>query len=112
MKKKSFIVRLPTENLVTKGMSMLLMFGKKFEMKTMKDYHNLYLKYDVLLLVDVFGKFRNNNIKIYGFCPSHYLIVLGLNWNPIIKKIKIKLETIPGSDMYILFEKGTSRITQ
>ena len=27
---------------------------KKFKVKTMKDYHGLYLKCDVLLLVDVF----------------------------------------------------------
>ena len=27
---------------------------KKFEMKTMKDYHNLHLKGDVLLLANVF----------------------------------------------------------
>ena len=35
-------------------------------MKTIKDYHNLYLKYDVLLLADVFGKFRNNSVRNYG----------------------------------------------
>ena len=35
----------------------------KFENKTMKDYHNLYLKCDILLLADVFGKFRNNSLK-------------------------------------------------
>ena len=40
-------------------------------MKTMKDYHDLYLKFDVLLLTDVFGKFRNNKIKSYGLCPRH-----------------------------------------
>ena len=32
----------------------------KFKMKTMKDYHNLYLKYEVLLLADVFEEFKNN----------------------------------------------------
>ena len=33
-----------------------------FQMKTMKDYHDLYLKYNVLLLADVFGKIRNNSL--------------------------------------------------
>ena len=33
----------------------------KFEMKTMKDYHELYLKCDALLLANVFEKFRNNS---------------------------------------------------
>ena len=33
-------------------------------MKSMKDYHDLYLKFDVLLLADVFKKFRSNNLKI------------------------------------------------
>ena len=35
---------------------MLLMFEKIFEMKTMKDYHGLYLKWNVLLLADMFEK--------------------------------------------------------
>ena len=42
-------------------------------MRTMKNYHDLYLKYDVLLLVDVFKKFRKNSLKNYELCPSHYL---------------------------------------
>ena len=50
---------------------MFLMFGKKCEMKTIKDYHDLYLKCDVLLLADVFEKFRNNSLKNYVLCPSH-----------------------------------------
>ena len=52
-------------------------------MKTMKDYHDLYLKCDILLLADVFEKFRNNSLKNYGLCPRHYLLrtrfKLGLN---------------------------------
>ena len=32
----------------------------------MKYYHDLYLKYDVLLLADVFQKFKNNNLRNYG----------------------------------------------
>ena len=33
----------------------------------MKDYHDLHLKYDVLLLSDVFEKFRNSSSKIMDY---------------------------------------------
>ena len=44
----------------------VLKVWNKFEIKAMKDYHYLYLKCDVLLLADVFKKFRNNSLKNYG----------------------------------------------
>ena len=45
--------------------------SKKFGMKMMKDHHYLHLKCDVLLLDDVFEKFRNRCFENYGLCPSH-----------------------------------------
>ena len=41
----------------------VLKVWNKFEMKMMKDYPNLYLKCDVLMLADMFEKFRNNSLK-------------------------------------------------
>ena len=79
----------------------------KFEMKTMKDYHNLCLKCDVSLLADVFEKFRNCSLKNYGLCPSHYLSTPRLSWDPIFKMTKIGLDLIPDTDVCIFFEKGT-----
>ena len=76
-------------------------------MKTMKDYHYLYLKCDALLLADVFEKFRNNSVKNYGIFPSHYLITPTLSWDAMLKMTKIKLELIPDPDMYIFFVKNT-----
>ena len=38
----------------------------KSEVKTMKGYHILYLESYVLLLADVFEKFRKNSLKNYG----------------------------------------------
>ena len=58
-------------------------------MKTMKDYHNLYLKCDVLLLTDVFEKFRNNSLKQYGLCPSHYLSAPALSWDAMLNMAKL-----------------------
>ena len=66
-----------------------------------------YLKCDVLLLADLFEKFRNNSLKNYGLCPSHYLSVPGLSCDAMFKMTKIWLELIPDLDMYIFFEIGT-----
>ena len=76
-------------------------------MKVMKDYHDLYLKCDVLLLADVFEKFRNSSLKIYGLCPSHYFSASALSWDAMLNMTKVALKLIPDRDMHIFFEKGT-----
>ena len=72
-------------------------------MKTMKDYHELFLKFDVLILTNVFEKFRSNSLKNYGLCPSYYLNTSALSWDAMLKMKKIKLELVPHPDMYIFF---------
>ena len=42
-------------------------------MKTMKDYHDLYLKCDLVLLFDVVEKLKINSLKNYVLYPSQYL---------------------------------------
>ena len=39
----------------------------------MGDYCHLYVQTDTLLLVDVFEKFRDKCIEIYGLDPSYVL---------------------------------------
>ena len=48
-----------------KSLNIFLRFLNKFEMKSMKDYQELYLKCDVLLLTDVFENFRKNSLRSY-----------------------------------------------
>ena len=43
-----------------------------FKMNTMRDYHNLYLKSDVLLLSDVFENFRDVCFDNYHLDPAFY----------------------------------------
>ena len=77
----------------------------KFEMKMMKDDHNLYLKCDTLLLADIFEKFRNNSLKNHGLCPNHYLSAPALSQDAMFNMTKIKFEIISDPDMYIFFEE-------
>ena len=74
-------------------------------MKTIKDCHYLYSKCDVLLLADVFEKFRNHSFKNYGLFPIHYLSALVLSRDAMFKMTKVELELTANLDMYIFFEK-------
>ena len=38
---------------------------KDFQMKSLGEFHDLYVQSDILLLVDVFENFRNMCLKIY-----------------------------------------------
>ena len=78
----------------------------KFEMKNMGDYHDHYLKKDVLLLADVFEKFIDTCLKFYGLDPCHYFSSPGLSWGGMLKMICVRLKKIVDIDMYLFIEKG------
>ena len=59
-------------------------------MKTMKDYHDLYLKTDVSLLADVFENFRDVCLENYKLDPAWYCTALGLVWDACLKLTKVK----------------------
>ena len=67
---------------------------KTFKMKTMREYHDLYLKTDVLLLADVFENFRDVCQKNYGLDPAHYYTAPGLAWDAAFKVHKSEFGTV------------------
>ena len=81
----------------------------KFDMKNMDDYHDHYLKKDVLLLADVFEKFIDTCSKLYGLDPCHYFSSPGLSWVAMLKTTGVKLEKILDIDKYLFIEKRTKR---
>ena len=90
--KENFYSSLTGTKMSDKEYDHVLNVWNKIEMKTMKDYYDLYLKCDVTLLADVFEKFRNNSL-------INYLSAPGLSWNAMLKMTKIKLELITDPDM-------------
>ena len=55
-----------------------------FKMNSMGDYHDLYLKTDVLLLTDLFEKFINTCFNYYRLDPYHYFSSPGLSWDAML----------------------------
>lgn len=78
---------------------------KTFNIKTFKEYHDLYLKIDVYGLADVFEYHRKLSLNTYGLDPAHYLGLPALSWDAGLKLSKVKLENINDLDMVMFFEK-------
>ena len=75
-----------------------------FNFNTFEDFHNHYLKKDVLLLADVFEKFIFTCLKYYDLDPCHYFSAPGLSWDAMLKMTGVTLEKINDPDKYMFFE--------
>ena len=72
----------------------------------MVDFHDHYLKKDVLLLADVFEKIIDTCLNFYKLDPCHCFNFPELNWDVMLKMTGVKLEKIMDIDMYLFIEKG------
>ena len=75
-------------------------------MKNMSDYHDNYLKKDVLLLADVFQKFIDTCLIFYKLDPCHYFSSSGLSWDAMLKTTGVELKKLSDIDRYLFIEKG------
>ena len=99
-----------------------------FNMSTLQDYHDLYLKSDVLLLsciIDQYRKecyesygldqYRKECYESYGLDPTHYYTSPVLTWDAGLKFCKIRLELLQDEGMYMFMvqsiREGISTIT-
>ena len=104
-----FFSSLKDECINEKVYSYAIIVWNMFKMDTMDDYHDLYLKTDVLLQADVFEKFINTCLEYYGLGPCHYFSTSGLSWDAMLKITGIKIELILEIDMHLFTEKGMRR---
>ena len=79
---------------------------KTFNMKTLGEYHDLYLKTDVLLLADVFENYRQLCLQYYDIDSAHTFTSPSLSWQACLKKSKKPLQLLTDIDMLLMFEKG------
>ena len=79
---------------------------KEFGLKDLGEYHDLYLKTDVILLANIFEEFRKVCLKNYGLDPAHFYTAPGLAWKACLKKTRIRLELLLDPNMILMFERG------
>ena len=72
----------------------------------MEEYHDLYLKTDVILLSNMFEAFRDTCLEHYKLNPAHFYTSPGLAWKACLKKTGVKLELLTNPDMLLMFEHG------
>lgn len=79
---------------------------KCFNLKNLGQYTDLYLKTDVLLLCDIFEKFRQTSLYYYKLDPLYYVTSPSLSWDAMLFHTKVQLELIDNIEMYQMLEKG------
>ena len=103
---KAFYSKLTGKGINNYNYNHVLEVWKTCKIKKLKEYHEVYNKTDVLLLADVFEKFRDLCLKNYGLDPAHYYTAPGLAWDAILKMTKINLELLSDVDKLLMIEKG------
>ena len=79
---------------------------KEFGIRDLGDYHDLYLRTDVVLLANVYKAFRDTCLRHYKLDPAHFYTSPGLAWKACLKCTGIKLELLTDPDMLLIFERG------
>ena len=103
---KAFYSKLTGKGINNYNYNHVLNVWKTWNMKTFKEYLELYNISDVLLLADVFENFRDICLKNYGLDPVYYYTAPGLAWDAMLKMTKINLELLSNIDMLLMIEKG------
>ena len=80
---------------------------KRFGMSNMGEFHDLYLKTDVLLLADVIENFRKVLLENYLLDPAWFLTAPSFFWTAMLKMTGVELELIceGNMEMFRFFER-------
>ena len=104
--KEEFYSHLNDEEITDEDYQHAIKVWNTFGCKTIRHYHNLYLKSDVMLLADVFENFRKTCLHHYKLDPAHYYTSPGLAWDACLKTTGQYLELLHDYDMLMMFERG------
>lgn len=103
---ENFYNLLNEENISESDYAHAMNVWKTFDVKTLGEYSDLYLKIDVLLLTDIFENFRSDCMEYYDLDPTYYYTLPGFTWDAMLKYTGVKLELLTDIDMVLFVERG------
>ena len=104
--KEQFFSRLTEEDITNDDYNKAKQIWKHFGIKSMGDYHDFYLKTDVLLLTDVFENFRDMCLSYYGLDPVYYYTLPNFAFDAMLKLTGIEIDLVYNQEMYEMIEAG------
>ena len=104
--KEQFYSRLSEEDITLDDYKKAKQIWKHFNIKNMGDYHDLYLKTDVLLLTDVFENFRDMCLSHYGLDPVYYYTLPNFAFDAMLKLTGIEIDLVYNQEIYEMIEAG------
>ncbi|XP_071580579.1 uncharacterized protein [Temnothorax nylanderi] len=79
---------------------------RRFRVRDLGEYSDLYLKTDVLLLADIFENFRDTCLASYGLDPAYYYTLPGYTWDAMLRYTGVRFELLTDIDMAMFVERG------
>ena len=78
----------------------------EFNINNLGEYHDLYLRTDVILLANMFEAFRDTCLEHYKLDPAHFYTSPELAWKACLRKTRVRSELLTDPDMLLMFERG------
>lgn len=78
----------------------------QFGCNTIRDYLEVYLVLDTMLLTGLVEAYRSTTHAHFKLDPTHYVSSASLSMDAMLRVTRVKLETLPTTDMYLFVTKS------
>ena len=104
--KDDFYSALNDEGISDEDYAHFLNVCNKFNLGTMRNYHDFYCKVDTIQLADIMEQQRDRLMQTHGLDILHSYTLPGFSWKAALKYTGQELELIHDRDMYDFVQEG------